>query len=138
MKIQYIILLFIVCINLSITIAVGLGFPGTEYMSPFQGGGDVDDYTARFNSTEVAQNWQSKRFSGIPIIGDVFSGIYFFFENWEFLVSGFSYVIRWIGDSYMTSSVMRSAFDLFANGILAVYAIIMATFMIYLITGREI
>ena len=137
MKIQTIALLFIVCINLSVTMAVTLGFPGTEYLSPLQGGGTSTDYQEAFNNTEVAEDWQADRQTGLPIVGDIFSGVYFFFDNWEFMVSGLSYVFRWIGDSYLTTTAMMTAFDAVANVILAVYAILMAMFMFYLISGRD-
>lgn len=138
MKIQFVILLFLVCINLSVTMAVTLGFPATGYSTPFQGGGNTTEYQTRFNSTKIASDWQAKPFSGVPILGDIFSGFYFLFNNWEFLTSGLSYVFRWIGDSYLTDAAMSTAFNAIANVILAVYAILMATFMLYLITGREL
>jgi len=118
--------------------AITLAFPGTEYASPLQGGGNSTDYQQRFNSTDITQDWQAKPFSGVPILGDIFSGFYFLFNNWEFLISGLSYVFRWIGDSYLTSPTMQTAFTVIANVILAVYAILMVTFMLYMITGREL
>lgn len=138
MKVQTLALLFIVCINLCVTMAISLELPATEYMSPLQGGGNSTDYQDQFNSTEVAANWQADRESGLPIVGDIFGGVYFFFNNWEFMVSGLSYVFRWIGDSYLTTATMRTAFDTIANVILAIYAILMAMFLIYLISGREL
>ncbi len=117
---------------------VTLGFPGTETLSPFQGGGTSTDYQERFNSTVVAEDWQADRQTGLPIVGDIFSGVYFFFNNWEFMVSGLSYVLRWIGDSYLTTTASLNAFSAIANVLLAVYAMLMGMFMFYLISGRDL
>ena len=132
------ILLFMVIINLTIGMVVALALPGTAFFSPIEAGGNTTQYEEKFNSTKTAESWSATPFSGVPIIGDVFSGFYLIFTNWQFLIDGFPYLLTWISDSYITNNASETAFDVIANVLRAVYAILMATFLYYIITGRDI
>lgn len=138
MKFQFKLLLFLVALNLVTTLVMVLGLPGTDFVSASATAGNSTEYQERFNSSEIAEDWRATGDSGLPVVGDVFSGFYFFFSQWEFLISGFSYLLRWIGDSYLTTANAQTTFALIASVLTAIYHILLAVFMIYLITGRDI
>lgn len=138
MKVQFKILLFLVCLNLATGMVIALALPGTEYASATSAGGNVSDYESRFNSTKIAESWEATPFSGIPVVGDVFAGFYLFFTQIRFIIDGFPSLLQWISDAYITSSAGRTAFAVVANTLRAIYAVMMAAFLVYLITGRDI
>lgn len=82
MKIQFKILLFIACLNLAFGLVVGLALPGTEWVlsdsdSPLADQANATVYEAHFNATDISSRWGENIISGIPIIGDIFSGFNF-------------------------------------------------------------
>lgn len=136
MRIQYQILLFLACLNLSIGMVIALALPGTVYHQPASFGGNVTEYEQRFNATDVAEKWKATPFTGIPVVGDIFSGFYLFFSQIRFLIDGFPTLLTWISDAYITSEAGRTAFTVIANALRAVFALVLAFFVVEFITGR--
>ena len=68
MKVQYEILLFIFCLNLTVGAAMALGVPGTEYVSPAATDVNATEYEEHFNATDIAGQWEQSPFSGIPSV----------------------------------------------------------------------
>lgn len=139
MRLQYRILLFMAMLNLSVGVCVALAVPGTAYVSPLVAGNisDAEAYEQQFNATSIGEGWQMRPYSGIPMIGDIFSAFYFFFANFRFLIDGFPYLLDWISDSLIVNAEAKTAFTIMANLLRAVYAILMATFLIEFIGGRQ-
>lgn len=137
MRLQFQILLFILCLNLATGLVIGLQLAGTEYVQA-QNPTDATDYETTFNSTEIAQSWGATPFQGIPVIGDIFAGFQFLFQNIHFLIDGFPVFLTWISDSYITDASGRTAFNIMANSLRAVYAVLMCLWFIEYIGGRVI
>jgi hypothetical protein len=138
-KVQWKILLFLALANLSVGLVVALSLAGTEYANPLVPEGvDPEEYEEHFNSTAIAEGWGSSPFSGIPIVGDIFAGFNFLWQNIQFLADGLPMLLTWIKDSYITNAEGQLAFDVFANVLRASYAIIGSMFLIEFISGRDV
>jgi hypothetical protein len=70
------------------------------------------------------------------VIGDIFSGFNFLYQNLGYLIDGFPMVLGWIKDNYITSPDGILAFDLIALALRAVYALLISFFLIEFISGR--
>lgn len=118
---------------------VALALPGTDYVmasNPSNPASNASSYESHFNATDIADKWGANPFSGIPVVGDIFSGFQFLYQNLHYLVDGFPTFLRWIGDTYMVDASARIAFDIISNVLRAVYAILMSIFVIEFISGR--
>jgi len=141
LRLQFKILFFLACFNLATGMVMALALPGTGYFGSGRlstTGSTHEEYEEQFNATKVTKSWSATPFSGIPIVGDVFSGFYLLAVNWQFLIDGFPMLLTWISEAYLTTSEARAAFTIIANVLRALFAILMATFLIYLITGRDV
>jgi hypothetical protein len=98
--------------------------------------GDATDYESTFNATEIGGSWGATPFTGIPVIGDIFSGFQFLFTHIHFLIDGFPTFLTWISDSYLTDAGGRLAFNIIANSLRAIYAVLMCFWFIEYIGGR--
>jgi len=136
MKVQFAILMFIVCLNLSIGMILSLRLAGTEYVMATTPSSNATDYEGHFNATEIADRWRATPLSGIPIIGDIFSAFNFLFQNIQYLLDGFPMFLNWIGDTYLTDPSARLAFSYIVNALRGVYAVLMAIFAIEYVGGR--
>ena len=139
MKIQWKILLFIVCLNLAVGMTIALQLPGTEYVYPSDPGGtqqDAASYEEHFNATDIANRWGASYVSGIPIVGDIMAAFQFFVLNWQYLLDGFPTFINWCADTFLTDAFSRISFFVIANAFRAVYGILMCMLFIEFIGGR--
>lgn len=135
LKTQFRILMFMVCLNLSVGLIIGLALPGSEWVqasTPI----NASEYESHFNATEIAEGWESTPFSGIPIIGDIFSGFNFLWVNIQYLLDGFPMFLTWVSDTYLTDPEAKTAFGLIAWTLRGIYAVIMSVMAIEFITGR--
>lgn len=135
MKVQFQILIFIACLNLATGMVIALGLPGTEYVQATSPS-NVSEYEDYFNATAVAESWESTPFSGIPIVGDIFSGFQFLFRNIQYLIDGFPMLLNWMSDTFIVDASAKTAFAIIINVLRAVYAITMFVFVIEFISGR--
>jgi hypothetical protein len=134
-KTQFTVLLFLACLNLSMGMIIALNVPGTEWVQATNPS-NASDYEGHFNATEIAEGWGSTPFSGIPIVGDIFSGFSFLFRNIRYLIDGFPMLLTWISDSYIIDASAKTAFAIITNVLRAIYAILMSVFFIEYISGR--
>jgi hypothetical protein len=114
---------------------MGLALPGTGYVATGPAV-NATDYEAHFNGTAIAKGWSGTPFSGIPIIGDIFSGLGFLWQNIQYIVDGLPMFLNWIKDTYITDATAKLAFDVIAGAIRAIYALLIAIFAIEFISGR--
>lgn len=135
MKTQFKILIFMMCLNLSVGIAIGLAVPGTEYVQP-SNPSNTSEYEEHFNATAIAEGWQATPFSGIPVIGDIFSGFNFLFQNIQYLLDGFPMFLTWLSDTYITDASARTAFLIITMALRAIFAVLMSVMAIEFISGR--
>ena len=145
MRIQFQILLYILCLNIATGIITGLALPpissgGTSPgLNPGDLAGNATDYESRFNATELARRWGATPIEGIPVVGDLFSGFYLFFTMiLPDLLDGFPHLLTWIGDMYFTGTTGETAFTVLAYSFRAMFAAMMAIFVIEMITGRRL
>jgi hypothetical protein len=136
LKVQWEILLFVLCLNLAIGVAITLNLPGTNYVRAAYDGVNATEYEEHFNSTEIATGWQGSPFSGIPMIGDIFAGFNFLWQNIVYLVDGFPALLTYIDNSFVTTVEGHVAFLVVINALRAVYAALIALFLIEFISGR--
>lgn len=142
MKTQFIFLLVVLALNLTITMCFSLEdsdgdplIPGVKYSAPLNASGDFDDYNDRFNATEIMEEWQATPFDGVPILGDIFSQGNQFTNTFGFLIDGVPSLLTWIGSFLPTA---HSVFTLIANVIRVLTAVLGVTLVLELIGGREL
>ena len=135
MKVQYQIILFVICLNLAFGLAFELGLPGTEY-SQGQTPISAQEYQETFNATEVGKGWASNPFLGIPVIGDIFGGFQFLYKHIHFFIDGFGMFLNFVGDTFLVDSAGRAAFMLIADGFRALWAFLLVFLFIEFISGR--
>lgn len=135
MRIQFQILAFIVCLNLAVGLSIALGLPGTEYVQATNPS-NASEYEGHFNATEIAEGWGATPYSGIPVIGDIFSGFQFLWRNLQYLIDGFPLLLTWISDTYIIDAAGQTAFAIIANALRAIYAVLITILVIEFITGR--
>lgn len=138
MRIQYEMLLFIFVLNLIVGLVIVLQYPGTEYINPGTTGVNATEYESHFNATNIATGWSATPFSGIPMIGDIFGGFNFLIQDIGYLIDGFPTFLTWIRNTYITDPTGQMSFDVLANVLRALYALLISLFLIEFISGRVI
>ena len=128
--------MFIFCLNLAIGLVIVLQFPGTVNVNPAGAGVNATEYEAHFNATVLGKGWQQTPFSGIPMIGDIFGGFNFLIQDIGYLMDGFPVLLLQLRDTYITDQAGIDAFDVIANALRAVYALLISIFLIEFISGR--
>ena len=136
MRAAWSLLLGLFVINISIGIVIGLALPGTGYVSSGSGVVNATVYEQHFNASSIASGWGGTPFSGIPIIGDIFSGLGFLWQNIQYIVDGLPMFLNWVRDSYITDPGAILAFNIIAGALRAIYAFMFAIFVIEFISGR--
>lgn len=138
MRVQWEILLFLFCLNLAFGVIIMLNAPGTLYVKAAYEGVTPEEYEAHFNSTAIASSWSGTPFSGIPMIGDIFAGFNFLWQNIKYLIDGFPAMLNYIDATFITSADGHLAFAIVTNAVRAVYALLTSIFLIEFISGRII
>lgn len=138
MKVQWELLLGFFIINLSIGLVMGLALPGTGIVS----GGPVLDsnqsaqYQAQFNASQIVSSWGGTPFSGIPIIGDIFAGFNFMWQNLQYILNGLPLLLQYIAQTYITDIDAYNSFIIISYALQAIYAFLMVWYLIEFISGR--
>jgi len=114
---------------------IELNLAGTEYVQA-SNPSNVTEYADHFNATEVAGSWESTPFSGIPIVGDIFSAFQFLYRNLQYLFLGFPMFLAWIGDAFIVDATALTAYNTIVTVLGAVFAVTMSIFVIEFIGGR--
>lgn len=142
MKTQMYFLIAIACMNITIFMVMNARgenneylFPGVNYTRPLNASGTVSNYEERFNASDVVEKWQSTPFSGIPVIGDIFSGLSLFYNQYRFLIDGVPALTDWFS-SFVP--VNNTAFAIFSNAFRVLVAIMVATLLIEFVSGRRL
>jgi len=130
--------MFMVCLNLSVGLCIGLGLPGSEWVQATPPGATVEDYEEHFNATDITRSWQENIIYSIPIFGDIFSGLAFLMGNLQYLVDGFPMFLDWISDTYITDAEARTAFALIAGALRGIYVIMMSVMVIEFFSNRNL
>lgn len=129
--------MFILILNLVSGLVYALSLPGTQYTNVAYQSSNVTDYEARFNTTSLIDRWTATPFSGIPVIGDIFSGLSLVWNGIRFLVMGFPDTVQRMA-GYIADPAGRTAFLLIMNVIRALFSFIMFFWVAQFITGRSV
>jgi hypothetical protein len=137
------ILLFVFCLNIVsyyvLTATTGSGvymFAGVNYAHPLNSTGNLTQFQGSFNASGVVDIWGAGRQAGfLGTIGDFFFGVQRFFESMRFLVDGFGMTLDWCSSMI---PVATQAFQIIRYILSAVWAIVMFTLAIELISGRQL
>jgi hypothetical protein len=136
LRIQWELLLGLFIVNLAVGIVMGLSLPGTAYVAGGPSGVNATDYEAHFNATGIATSWDATPFSGIPVIGDIFAGFSFIYQNIQYLIDGLPKLLDYISQTYIPDGDGQTAFAVIANALRAIYAFLVTVFLIEFISGR--
>jgi len=142
MKTQFTFLLVILCVNISAFMVMNTMktdgtpiVPGVQYVQPINASGSISDYEKRFNTTETVDEWSASPFSGIPIIGDLFTGLSQFYDQFKFLMDGIPALLDWFG-SFLP--VQATTFTVIAWAVRIITGIMFVTLVIEFVSGREL
>jgi len=116
---------------------MGLALPGTAVVHAGGPIANATQYEQQFNSSKIT-TWggNGNPLQGIPVIGDIFGGFLFLTQNIQFLIDGLPQLLNFIKDSYITDPSGKLAFDVIAGALRAIYAFLIALFLIEFISGR--
>ena len=136
MRVAWQLLLGLFIINLSIGVVMQLALPGTGYVAS----GDVvnaSQYEQQFNASKI-EKWggNGNPLQGIPVVGDIFGGFFYLTSNIKFLIDGLPSLLTYIEHAYITDPSGQLAFEVIANALRAIYAFLVAMFLIEFISGR--
>lgn len=137
MRIQFQIILFIICLNVATGLVMNLALPGSAYSYAPGSGSNGSELEDRWNSTALADEWQANPFEGIPVVGDIFRAFYLFFNMIRYVIDGFPMLLQWISDAYITDAAARTAFVTISYALRGIFAVMMSIMVIEFISGRR-
>jgi len=140
MRLQTTILFYIMCLNLACWLALN---PYTQILTtwavvPWNPSVNATEYETHFNATEIADLWQATPFLGIPVVGDIFSGLHFLSTIVIYLFAGFPIFLYWVGDAFIVDSTARLSYNAFVVVLTALFGVLMSFWMIEFISGRPL
>ena len=133
MKLQYKILIFVLCLNLASTLVLSLSLPGSDYMSHGSTDVSAQQFEQQFNPDEIAGGWTA---SPSYLVGDVVSAFMFFFQRFHLLIDGFPSLLDWMSHTFIADAAGQAAFNTISLTLRAVFYVLMATMLIEFIGGR--
>lgn len=134
MRIQYKILLFMLCLNLASYLVFALALPGSSYVSHAESSGVTPrSVETQFDPHQIAEGWSAQP---TFLIGDVVSAFMFFVRNFMLLIDGFPSLLNWISYTFITDASGQAAFAVIALTLRAVFAFLACTMLIEFIGGR--
>lgn len=136
-KVTWELLLGLFIINLAVGVVMGLALPGTAYVAGGPSGVNATEYEQHFNATGIATGWRATPFSGIPVIGDIFAGFSFIYQNIQYLIDGLPKLLDYISQTYIIDAGAQQAFWVISNALRAIYALLATVFLIEFISGRQ-
>ena len=137
MKWQTEIIIFICCLNLATGLVVELNAPGTDYVSPVSPE-SPEDYEAHYNVTEIGKGWSSRPLANVPILGDIYYGFQTFFRLVSYVFVGFPAFLYSLGDNFITDQAGLNAYHSIAIVVGALFFVVMAFYIVWFISGRDL
>lgn len=143
MRIESTILIFVLILNLSVLMVTNLGrlgvIPGAgpSGVQQLNATGTTEQFEERFNATYIIRQWEPPTVS-IPIVGDVFGGLMFLWDQITFIVAGFPIFLWDLGAVYITDATGLFVWQVISGTLAVIFSIYMSWFVIQLITGRVI
>lgn len=137
MKWETEIIIFVMCLNLSTGLIVELGAPGTDYVSPVSSE-NASDYEGHYNITEIAKGWETSRINQYGLLGDVVYAFNTFFRLVSYVFVGFPVFLYSLGDNFLTDEAGIIAYHSICVAIGALFFVVMAFYIVWFISGREL
>jgi hypothetical protein len=136
MRAQWELLLGLFLINISMTMVMALGLPGTSFLATGTTG-TIDVTTYQQQLTKI-EGWggNGNPLQGIPVIGDIFGGFMFLTQNIQFLIAGLPTFLTYISNTYITDPTAQLSFQVIAVAITAIYLFLIGMFFVEFISGR--
>ena len=135
---QFKILFFFLCINvvafavLYINTQGSIIVPGLDYAYPLNSTGSLSEYESNFNGSSLVDTWEPV--GGYGFAGDIFTGLNMFWTVFRFLIDGLGMALEWVGSFIPVAS---TAFTVIAWILRILAAVMVATLVIEMITGRQ-
>jgi len=123
MKLQFTLMLFVLCLNFSSWMAYEGGFLSYQY--GYTSLTNITQVETTFNATRVVESWQMPTYN-IPIIGDIVSGLFYFFNAIKWLIAGFPSLLMALG-----------APPIIYFPVLGIWLFLMFMFVVEFISGRR-
>ena len=133
MKLQYKILIFVLCLNLASMLVLSLNLPGTSYVSHATTEVSSENIEEQFNPEEIVGGWSAEP---SYLVGDVVSAFMFFFQRFHLLIDGFPSLLDWMSHTFISDSAGQAAFNTIALTLRAVFYVLIVTMLIEFIGGR--
>lgn len=139
MRIGFSVVLFVLILNLVSVMVYELNMPGTAYSSILYLGSEANatEFETEFNATTLLDRWTATPFSGVPIFGDIFSGIYLLWNAIESVVMGFPAMVERMSYAIPDASA-RGSLTTIMYVIRAVFSFVVFGWLFQLITGRKV
>jgi len=134
MKVQFQIIFFILCLNLSMYLVHQLGIAGTQNM-PATETISPEQIKSKYDMKNMTENWQPS-INIVPIIGDIFSAAQTLFTHIYWIVAGFPLFLRSLGDMFITDPAAHTAYNYITGAIEALFIFLMSFWIIEFIGGR--
>jgi hypothetical protein len=117
---------------------MGLALPGTTVVAsgPVLDSSQADQYQEQFNASRIVASWGATPFSGIPVIGDIFAGFNFMWQNVQYILNGLPMFLQYLSNTYITDIAAYNSFIIITYALEAIYAFLMVWFLIEFISGR--
>jgi len=131
------IIIFVICLNVATGLICELNAPGTEYVNP-SNPEEFEDYESHYNATEIAQGWSSNPLNSVPLLGDIYYGFQTFFRLVSYVFVGFPTFLYSLGDYFITDQAGLDAYHLVAGAVTAMFFVVMALYIVWFISGREL
>ena len=131
------IIIFVICLNIATGLVCELNAPGTEYVYPSDPE-TLEDYEGHYNLTEIAEEWKSDPLSNVPLLGDIYYGFQTFFRLVSYVFVGFPTFLYSLGDYFITDATALAAYHIFTGGITAMFFVVMAFYIVWFISGRDL
>lgn len=145
MRIQSELILIFICLTAAVTLVDGLGaagcVPGYSYVhqasnsTQAQGTGAAIQYG---NATAIATNWSKNPPTTIGVIGDIVGSLPIYFQVLSNVFAGPALLIIQIANMFPLDAPSSNVVLLFAGAIETIWAYLMVSFVVELVSGRYI
>jgi hypothetical protein len=127
-------------VNLSVGLVMGLALPGTDIVGngPPLDSNQIEQYQQQYNASKIVGTWTTggNPFTGIPLIGDIFNGLIFAWQNIQYILNGLPMFLQWIAGSYITDMAAYNSFMVISYALEAIYGFMIVWFIVSFISGR--
>lgn len=139
MRIGFQVIFYLICLNLVSTLVYTINIPGSSTAALTQVGtqANATEVEENFNATTLLDKWTATPFSGIPVFGDIFSGVYLMFNAVSWAIAGFPLLLQGYVN-LIPDSGTRTVLTAIDAVLIAVCSFVVFMWLGQLISGRRI